>query len=105
MAELKEPAERAERSRELSDYKEVFEEQREDLIRHLQQFIKSPLFIDLRDSPVQVSDSPETIEDRKRDLDYRLKVLNSLLTLLKEEREALDKAVGTPAEGGASGGA
>lgn len=73
--------------------KELMQEQqeRQGRIRHVQQFLKSPAFVDLRDRPVVVSDSPEDIEARKRDLDYRIRVVESLMTLLLEEREFLDR--------------
>lgn len=84
----------------LAEFKELFAEQRErqSLLRHVQQFLKSPMFLDLRDGPLSVSDPPEAIEERKRELDYRIKVLQSLLTLMTEERAALDRAVSTVAE-------
>ena len=87
------PADEAKKKSDLADYKEVFEEQREHLVRHLQQFLKSPMFIDLSQSPVEVSDGKEAIEERMKDLDYRIKVLTSIITLLTEEREGLDRAV------------
>jgi len=62
-------------------------------LRHVQQFLSSPMFFDLRDAPIEVSDPPEVIEERKRDLDYRIKVLESLVSLLIEERDALDRTV------------
>lgn len=74
-------------------FKEMMAEQRErqGRMRHVQQFLASPLFFDLRDQPITVSDPPEAIEERKRDIDYRIRVLESLVTLLVEERGALDK--------------
>jgi len=74
-------------------FKEMMAEQRErqGRMRHVQQFLASPLFFDLRDQPIIVSDPPEAIEQRKRDIDYRIRVLESLVTLLVEERGALDK--------------
>lgn len=77
----------------LAAFKEMLQEQRErqGRLRHVQQFLTSPLFFDLRDQPVTVSDPPEAIEERKRDLDYRIKVLESLVSLLIEERDFLDR--------------
>lgn len=77
----------------LEEFKELFAEQRErqGLLRHVQQFLKSPLFIDLRDAPITVSDPPEAIAERKAEVDHRIRVIQSLLTLLQEEREALER--------------
>jgi hypothetical protein len=75
------------------DFKEMLAEQseRQGRLRHVQQFLTSPLFLDLRDQPITVSDPPEAIIARKRDLDYRIRVLESLVSLLIEERDALDR--------------
>lgn len=77
------------------EFKEILAEQteRQGRLRHVQQFLSSPQFIELRDQPFEVSDPPEAIEERKRDLDYRIKVLESLLSVMTEERTSLDKAV------------
>lgn len=83
----------------LAEFKELFVEQREQQsrLRHVQQFLKSPMFFDLGEEPLEVTDSPEAIEERKRELDYRIKVLQSLMTLMTEERAALDRAVSAQA--------
>lgn len=75
------------------EFKEMLAEQseRQGRLRHVQQFLNSPMFFDLRDQPTVVSDPPEVIEERKRDLDYRIRVLESLVSLLIEERDSLDK--------------
>ncbi len=88
---------KADGSDSLAEVKELFQEQRErqDLMRHVQQFLKSPLFLDLRAAPVEVSDTPEAILERKEDLDYRIRVLKSLLTLLQDERDVLENAIST----------
>lgn len=67
------------------------QKQRQERLRHVQAFLTSPLFLDMRDEPVLVSDPPEAIEERKRDLDYRIAVLTSLVDLLREERGQLDR--------------
>lgn len=83
----------------LESFKEMLEEQRErqTRLRHIEQFLSSPLFIDMRDQPVAVSDPPEVIEERKRDLDYHIRVLQSLMSILIEEREALDRTLSAAA--------
>ena len=83
----------------LAEFKELFAEQRarESLLRHVQQFLKSPMFIDLREASIEVSDPPEVIEERKAEIDHRIRVVESLLRLLLEEREALDRTVSADA--------
>jgi len=78
---------------ELAEFKDMLSEQRErqGRLRHVQQFLSSPLFADLRDQPVTVSESRAAIEARKTDLDYRIRVLESLVSVLIEERDFLDK--------------
>lgn len=75
------------------EFKEMLAEQgeRQARLRHVQQFLNSPGFVDLREQAIVVSDPPEAIEERKRDLDYRIRVLESLVSLLIEERDSLDK--------------
>lgn len=67
------------------------EHERQERLRHVQEFLSSPSFLDLRDMAVEVADDPEAIEERKRDLDYRITVLRSVQTLLEEERRLLDR--------------
>jgi len=67
------------------------QKERQERLRHVQSFLTSPLFLDMRDDPVTVSDPPEAIEERKRDLDYRIALLTSLTELLREERRLLDR--------------
>lgn len=80
---------------ELHEFKDMLSEQRErqGRLRHVQQFLTSPLFIEMRDQPMTVSEDRHAIEERKRDLDYRIKVLESLVSILIEERDFLDRAV------------
>lgn len=66
---------------------------RQQRLRHVQEFLTSPMFIDMREQPVIVSDSPAALAERKRDLDYRIEVLESVLALLIEERDMLDRVV------------
>ena len=77
----------------LAEFKDMLAEQRErqSRLRHVQQFLTSPLFADLSDRPITVSDSREDIDERKRDLDYRIRVLESLVAVMIEERDFLDK--------------
>ncbi len=84
----------------LAEFKEMLAEQRERQTRllHVQQFLKSPMFSDLGEEPLEVSDPPEAIEERKRELDYRIKVLMSLVSLMEDERKALDRTVSSQVE-------
>lgn len=75
---------------------------RQERLRHAQAFLTSPLFLDLREQPVTVSDPPEAIEERKRDVDYRITVLTSLVELLREERRLLDRTGSATIAGGAA---
>ena len=77
----------------IAQFKAVIQEQRkkQENLRYVHQFLTSPQFIDLRDAELVVSDEPGAISDRKTDLDYRIKVLSALLTMLTEERGALDR--------------
>lgn len=85
----------------LAEFKEMLAEQRErqTRLRHVQQFLKSPMFFDLGEEPLEVSDPPEAIEERKHELDYRIKVLTSLVELMLEERQALDRTVSSGGPG------
>jgi hypothetical protein len=58
---------------------------------HAREFLSSPLFVDLREPAMTVSDPPEVLAARARDLDHRIAVLRSLLALLEEERALLDR--------------
>jgi hypothetical protein len=77
----------------LDAFKEMMKEQleRQGRLRHVQQFLTNPLFIDMRDQAVSVSDPPEAIDQRRRDIDYRIRVLESLLELLNQERAFIDR--------------
>lgn len=78
---------------QLAEYKDMLSEQRErqGRLRHVQQFLTSPLFLDLSDKPVIVSEDRDAIDERKSDLDYRIRVLESLCSILIEERDFLDR--------------
>ncbi len=69
-------------------------------LRHVQEFLSSPAFLDLRDQPVPVADDDAALANRRRDLDYRITVMTSLLTVLTEERRMLDRVMNSPAPQG-----
>lgn len=64
---------------------------RQERLRHVQEFLTSPVFVDMRQQSITVSDSPEALAERKSDLDYRIEVLEAVLALLIEERDMLDR--------------
>ena len=86
------PAEGASGSN-LDEFKELYQEQRaqQARLRHAQQFLTSPVFYDLRLPLMQVTDAPEAVAARLRDVEYRLSVLGSLLSMMAEERGFLER--------------
>jgi hypothetical protein len=86
----------------IAQFKAVIQEQRkkQENLRYVHQFLTSSQFIALRDADLVVSDDPEVIAERKSDLDYRIKVLSALLTMLQEERTALDRTKSSAEEPG-----
>ena len=75
---------------------------RQERMRHVQEFLSSPSFVDLRDAPLFVSDDAAALSARRADLTYRIGVLQSVLALLTEERDLIDRAIpaGTGPESG-----
>ena len=63
--------------------------QRQERLRHVQEFLSAPTFLDLGSLGQAYTDPPEALEDRWRDLDYRVTVLRSILGMMEEEREML----------------
>lgn len=67
------------------------QQERQTRLRHVQEFLSSPTFLDLSDMPVEVADDPEALAERQRDLTYRITLLRSLLELLEGEVKALNR--------------
>lgn len=67
------------------------QQERQTRLRHVQEFLSSPTFLDLSDLPVEVADDDEALAERQRDLTYRIALLRSLLELLEGEVKALDR--------------
>lgn len=65
--------------------------QRMERLRRAQAFVAGPLFPDLRDAAPEVSDDAAALEERRRELDYRIELMDSVLALLREERDAIDR--------------
>ncbi|MCE0505814.1 hypothetical protein LR948_10635 [Roseivivax sp. GX 12232] len=84
------------------------QQERQTRLRHVQEFISTPAFLDLSELAIEVSDDAEALDGRRRDLDYRIEVLRSVLALLEEERALMDRvesASGAEAEGADTPGA
>jgi hypothetical protein len=79
----------------LDEFKDLYLEQRaqQARLRHVQQFMTSPIFYDLRLPALDTSASAQAIADRRRDVEYRLSVLTSLLGMMQEERKFLDRTL------------
>lgn len=69
------------------------QQHRMERLRRAQGFVSGPLFPELRDAPLAVSDDPAALAERARELDYRIALLESVLALLREERALVDRAV------------
>lgn len=67
------------------------QEARQERMRHVQEFLSAPVFLDLSEMEVRVSDDADALAARGRDLDYRISVLSSVIGLLKDERAFLDR--------------
>lgn len=74
------------------------QKKRQERLRHVQEFLTSPTFIDMKDQPIRVSDSPAEIAERRRDLSYRINVLESVLAMLIEELDLMDRIETAAAE-------
>lgn len=66
---------------------------RQERLRHVQEFLSSPVFLDLGQAPLVVLDDAPALAEHRRDLSYRIAVLQSVLAILTEERDLLDSAV------------
>lgn len=78
------------------------QKQRQERLRHVQEFLATPTFLDLGKAPIIVSDDAAALAEYRRDLSYRISVLQSVLALLTEERDLLDRA--QPADAGPNAG-
>ena len=69
------------------------QKKRQERLRHVQEFLTSPVFIDMKDQPLVTSSSPQELLDRRKDLKYRINVMESLLGMLIEELDVLDRVI------------
>jgi hypothetical protein len=76
---------------------------RQERLRDAQEFLSSPRFVELRDQPIEVSDDLDALQARASDLDFRMKVLDSILALMREEQEILLRVIESKVSGPASG--
>lgn len=67
-------------------------EKRRRQLQFLQAFFNDPSVVQLREEPATTSSSPEEIEARKSLLQYRIKLLEALLEVFREELDALARA-------------
>lgn len=88
------------------------QQERQQRLRHVQEFMTTPVFLDLAELSADVSDDAEALAERRRDLDYRIDILSSVLELLREEKRAMGRIrphacadQGAPAEHSAAQGA
>lgn len=63
---------------------------RRDQIRYLQEFLSSSSFFQLTDS-LETSSSDAELEERLAELDYKVKVVRALLSILEGERNAIER--------------
>ncbi|QFT64325.1 hypothetical protein SAMN05421853_102433 [Roseivivax halotolerans] len=76
-----------------AEFSDVLRAQKEkqERLRHVQEFVTTPTFLDFAQMSVEVSDDPEQLEARRRDITYRIEILRSVLGLLEDELEAMDR--------------
>lgn len=67
------------------------QEERQQQLRYVQEFLNNPMLIELGDSPVSTSSTKEEIEARRRDLTYRVDVLGALMAIFMDELDVLDR--------------
>ncbi|MEO1554830.1 MAG: hypothetical protein AAFS01_00245 [Pseudomonadota bacterium] len=67
------------------------QQERQQRLRHVQEFMTTPVFLDLAELSADVSDDAEALAERRRDLDYRIDILSSVLELLREEKRAIGR--------------
>lgn len=65
--------------------------ERERQIALMQAFFNNPAMIDLRDAPITTSTTREELERRRRELSYRVDLIETLQKIFKSELEFLDR--------------
>jgi len=75
--------------------KDVIRQQLEtrDQIRYVREFMTNPLFMDLGESAINTSSQRCEIEQRKSDLNYKVRVLEAILNVHKAELKSLDRLI------------
>lgn len=69
------------------------QKKRQERLRHVQEFLTSPNFIDMKDQPLLTRSGLPELQDRRKDLKYRINVMESVLGLLIEEMDVLDRVI------------
>jgi hypothetical protein len=67
-------------------------EERRKQLQLLQEFLRNPSVIDLKDDVIPTSSSRAEIEQRKKELQYRIDILKALLEVTEGELELLSRA-------------
>ena len=69
------------------------QKKRQERLRHVQEFLTSPNFIDMKDQPLLTASDATELSERRRDLKYRINVMESVVGLLIEELDLLDRVI------------
>ncbi len=69
------------------------QKKRQERLRHVQEFLTSPNFIEMKDQPLVTGSDTHELEDRRKDLKYRIKVMESVVGMLIEELDMLDRVI------------
>jgi hypothetical protein len=77
------------------------QKKRQERLRHVQEFLTSPVFIDMKDQPLLTSSAPQELLERRNDLKYRINVMESMLGMLIEELDMLERVIGDQAKSAA----
>jgi hypothetical protein len=74
------------------------QKKRQERLRHVQEFLTSPNFIDMKDQPLLTGSDSHELQERRRDLQYRITVVESVVGLLIEEMDVLDRVIADQAK-------
>ncbi len=60
-------------------------------LQYVREFFNTPLLMDLRSAPITTGSDPAEVEQRKKDLAYRIEVLDALRTLMADELAEIER--------------
>ncbi len=69
------------------------QKKRQERLRHVQEFLTSPNFIDMKDQPLLTGSDNAELRERRKDLKYRINVMESVVGMLIEEMDMLDRVI------------